>query len=131
LAASISAILAGAVQMQPVLADDIGEVVVTAARRDQSVSEIPYKISAVGAAHIENAGATDLQALTQMIPGLVSPDLGARAGNLNGTMTIRGMNASAVNYAQQSIAAPRAVGLPVPGAHAATRSALVHASHRL
>jgi hypothetical protein len=41
-----------------------------------------------------------------MIPGLVSPDLGARAGNLNGTMTIRGMNASAVNYAQQSIAAP-------------------------
>src|ERR1700736_453801 len=106
LAASVSAILAGVSQLQPVMADDIGEVVVTATRRDQSVSDIPYNISAVGAADIENAGATDLQALTQMIPGLVSPDLGARAGNLNGTMTIRGMNASAVNYAQQSIAAP-------------------------
>jgi iron complex outermembrane receptor protein len=108
LAVSISAVLAGTASLYgiPAGADDIGEIVVTATRRNQTVADIPYNISAVGAADIANSGATDLQSLTQMIPGLVSPNLGARAGNLNGTMTIRGMNASAVNYAQPSIAAP-------------------------
>jgi iron complex outermembrane recepter protein len=108
LGVSISAILAGAVQLHPVPAvgDDMGEIIVTATRRNQTVADIPYNISAVAAADIADSGATDLQSLTQMIPGLVSPDLGSRAGNLNGTMTIRGMNASAVNYAQPSIAAP-------------------------
>jgi iron complex outermembrane recepter protein len=105
---SISAILAGAAQLQPVqaIAEDLSEVIVTATRRSQTVGDIPYNISALGAADIADSGATDLLSLTQMIPGLVSPDLGPRAGNLNGTMTIRGMNASAVNYAQPSIAAP-------------------------
>jgi outer membrane receptor protein involved in Fe transport len=76
----ISAVLAGAASLnaQPANAADIDEIVVTATRRSESVSDIPYNISAVGAADIANSGVTDLQGLTRMIPGLVSPDLGPR-----------------------------------------------------
>jgi outer membrane receptor protein involved in Fe transport len=100
--------LAGAASLHtlPANAADIDEIVVTATRRSQSVSDIPYNISAVGAADIANSGVTDLQGLTRMIPGLVSPDLGPRASSMNGTFVIRGLNASSVNAQDQNIAAP-------------------------
>ena len=109
LAAAVSAVLAAAAQLQSIqayAADDLEEIVVTATRRNQTVSDIPYNISAVGAADIAAAGVTDLQGLTHMIPGLVSPDLGPRASNINDTLTIRGLNASSVNAESQEIAAP-------------------------
>lgn len=108
LAAAVSAVLAAAAQLQPLpaAADDLEEIVVTATRHNQTVSDIPYNISAVGAADIAAAGITDLQGLTHMIPGLVSPDLGPRASNINDTLTIRGLNASSVNAESQEIAAP-------------------------
>jgi outer membrane receptor protein involved in Fe transport len=108
LAAAISAILAVGAQFHalPAAADEIEEIVVTATRRAQSLSDIPYNISAVGAADIANSGVTDLQGLTRMIPGLVAPDLGPRASNINDTLTIRGLNASSVNAESQEIAAP-------------------------
>jgi outer membrane receptor protein involved in Fe transport len=58
-------------------ADNMDEIVVTATRRSESVSDVPYNISAVGASDIRDAGVTDLQGLTHMIPGLVSPDSGS------------------------------------------------------
>jgi iron complex outermembrane receptor protein len=88
------------------MADNMDEIVVTATRRSESVSDVPYNISAVGAADIRDAGVTDLQGLTHMIPGLVSPDLGPRASSINGNFTIRGLNASSVNAEDQMIAAP-------------------------
>jgi iron complex outermembrane recepter protein len=105
LCAAISAILATAAQLQPVpaSAEDLDEVIVTATRRDQSVSDIPYNISAIGAADIQASGVTDLQALTQMVPGLVSPDLGPRASSMNSALTIRGLNASSVNTQDQNM----------------------------
>ncbi|MGH7594186.1 MAG: TonB-dependent receptor plug domain-containing protein, partial [Gemmatimonadales bacterium] len=90
----------------PANAADIDEIVVTATRRSQSVSDIPYNISAVSAADIANSGVTDLQGLTRMIPGLVNPDLGPRASSMNDTFIIRGLNASSVNTQDQNIAAP-------------------------
>ena len=108
LAAAISAILAAGAQFYspPAAADEIEEIVVTATRRNQSLSDIPYNISAIGAADIAASGVTDLQGLTHMIPGLVAPDLGPRASNINDTLTIRGLNASSVNAESQEIAAP-------------------------
>jgi iron complex outermembrane recepter protein len=108
LAAAIAAILAAGAQLHaaPAVADDIDEIVVTATRRNVSLSDIPYNISAVGAADIAASGVTDLQGLTHMIPGLVAPDLGPRASNINDTLTIRGLNASSVNAESQEIAAP-------------------------
>jgi outer membrane receptor protein involved in Fe transport len=108
LAMAITAILGAGAQLYPLpaAADEMDEIVVTATRRSESVSDIPYNISAVGAADIANAGVTDLQGLTHMIPGLVAPDLGTRASNINDTLTIRGLNASSVNAESQEIAAP-------------------------
>jgi outer membrane receptor protein involved in Fe transport len=110
LGAAIAAILAGTAPLfaapAAAAAGDIDEIIVTATRRDQSVADIPYNISAIGAADIRDSGVTDLQGLTQRVPGLVSPDLGARAGSMNSALTIRGLNASAVNTQDQNIAAP-------------------------
>jgi iron complex outermembrane receptor protein len=109
LAAAISAVLAAGAQFHPVsavAAEEIDEIVVTATRRSVSISDIPYNISAVSAADITNSGVTDLQGLTSMIPGLVGPNLGPRAGNINDTLIIRGLNASAVNAESQEIGAP-------------------------
>jgi outer membrane receptor protein involved in Fe transport len=108
LAAAISAILTGMSQLwaPAASADDIGEIIVTATRRSESVSDIPYNISAIGSGDIVDSGVTDLVDLAHMVPGLVTPDLGARAGNTNGTLTIRGLNASSVNAQDQSLSVP-------------------------
>jgi iron complex outermembrane recepter protein len=108
LAAAISTVLATGAQLHspPALAEDMGEIIVTATRRSESVADIPYNISAVGSTDLIDSGVTDLVGLTHMVPGLVSPDLGPRASNLNGTLTIRGLNASSVNAQDQSIAVP-------------------------
>src|SRR5271167_3797808 len=108
LTAAVSAILSAAAQCHApqAAAADIDEIVVTATRRSEAVSDVPYNISAISGADIINSGVTDLVGLTQMVPGLVSPDLGPRASNLNGTLTIRGLNASSVNAQDQSIAVP-------------------------
>ena len=108
LAGAISAILTAAAQLPTpaVAADDIGEIIVTATRRSESISDIPYNISAVGSADIAESGVTDLVGLAHMVPGLVTPDLGPRASNTNGTLTIRGLNASSVNAQDQSLSVP-------------------------
>jgi outer membrane receptor protein involved in Fe transport len=108
LATAISAILASASPFftSVASADDIGEIIVTATRRSESVSDVPYNISAVSSTDIINSGVTDLVDLTHMVPGLVSPDLGPRASNTNGTLTIRGLNASSVNAQDQSLSVP-------------------------
>ena len=109
LATAISAILAAGAQIQPLpaaAAEEIEEIVVTATRRSVSISDIPYNISAISGADIANSGITDLVDLTRMVPGLVSPDLGTRASNVNNALTIRGLNASGVNVIEQELAAP-------------------------
>ena len=107
-AAYVSAVLAAAAQSQA-RADEgssLAEVIVTATRRAESLTDIPYNISAVTAGELQNSGITDMQDLAHMVPGLVGPDLGARAGSYNNSLTIRGLNASAVNYEVGLLAAP-------------------------
>ena len=106
LSLAISAILAAAQVHSPAVAADLDEIQVTATRHSESISDVPYNISAVGGDDIAAAGITDLQGLTHMIPGLVSPDLGARGSSINSNLTIRGLNASSVHAETQQIAAP-------------------------
>ena len=106
LSLAIGAILAAAQVSAPAAAADLEEIMVTATRRSESVSDVPYNISAVGGADIAAAGITDLEGLTHLIPGLLSPDLGPRAGSINSNLTIRGINASSVHAETQQIAAP-------------------------
>ena len=60
----------------------------------------------MSSADIADSGVTSLVDLAKMVPGLVTPDLGARASNTNGTLTIRGLNASTVNVQDQSLSVP-------------------------
>ncbi len=87
-------------------AGELEEIEVTATRHSESISDVPYNISALSGKDIAAAGITDLQGLTHMIPGLVSPDLGARGSSINSNLTIRGLNASSINAETQQIAAP-------------------------
>ncbi len=106
LSLAIGAILGLAQVSAPAAGADLEEIQVTATRRSESISDVPYNISAVGGGDIAAAGITDLQGLTHMIPGLVSPDLGPRASSINSNLTIRGLNASSVHAETQQIAAP-------------------------
>jgi iron complex outermembrane receptor protein len=106
LSAAIGAVLAAAQMHGSAAAADLEEIQVTATRHSESISDVPYNISAVGGADIAAAGITDLQGLTHLIPGLVSPDLGPRGSSINSNLTIRGLNASSVHAETQQIAAP-------------------------
>jgi len=109
LAVAISGILAAGAQLAPrptVAAEELEEIVVTATRRNESISDIPYNISAIGAADLANAGVTDLDALMHMVPGLAGPDLGTRADNINNSLVIRCLDASPVNVIAQHLAGP-------------------------
>lgn len=69
------------------------EIVVTATRRDSSVQDVPYNISAVSGANLERTGATGFDDLANLVPGLNFIDLGARGSLVSSTINIRGVNA--------------------------------------
>lgn len=74
------------------------EIIVTAGRREQTVQDIPYNISAVTGAQLDAASINDLSGIARLVPGLQSADLGARAASTNSTFIIRGLN----TYAEDS-----------------------------
>jgi len=75
------------------LATAIQEIVVTASRRQTSVEDIPYNISAIGADTLARTGANDLAHIANQIPGFNYEDRGPRfAGSTVPIM--RGLNAS-------------------------------------
>lgn len=69
------------------------EIIVTATRRDATVQDVPYNISAVSGDDLERAGATGLDDLADMVPGLNFIDLGARGSLVSSAISIRGINA--------------------------------------
>ena len=77
------------VAAQPVLE----EVVVTATRRAQAVQDVPYSISVLSSQTIDDTGVSDLSDMVNLIPGLVSAEMGADAG-VNNTLIMRGVNAN-------------------------------------
>lgn len=52
-------------------ASEVGEIIVTAQKRTQRISEVPMSISAYDGATLERLGATELDRVAQMTPGLV------------------------------------------------------------
>ena len=71
----------------------IEEVVVTATRRNQSVQDVPYNISAISGNEMSNVGATSLTDVVRLVPGLASTDVGQRQA-INSTLILRGINAN-------------------------------------
>jgi iron complex outermembrane recepter protein len=98
LATAICGILSGAAmpahaqESAPQEARTLDEIVVTATRREQSVLDVPYNISAVSGSEIAAAQIIDNADLMRAIPGVAVVDRGHRnSGVINGIM-IRGLN---------------------------------------
>ena len=50
---------------------DTSEIVVTATRRNEALSDVPLAVSAVTAETLQNSGASDIRQLTQVSPSLL------------------------------------------------------------
>jgi outer membrane receptor protein involved in Fe transport len=68
---------------------DAGDIVVTATRRNEALSDVPLAVSAVTAETLEYSGATDIRALTQVSPSLLVSSTSSEAGA--GVARIRGV----------------------------------------
>ena len=66
--ASNAAVGNQAQQQQPV---DTGNIIITATRRNQALSDVPMAVSAVTADTLQNSGATDIRQLNQLSPSLL------------------------------------------------------------
>ena len=70
-------------------AQDNGEIVVTARRREEKVQEVPIAISVIGGAQIENSGAYNLNRLQSTLPAVQFYSSNPR----NSAINIRGLGA--------------------------------------
>ena len=76
-------------QQQPV---DTGNIVITATRRNQALSDVPMAVSAVTAEQLEYSGATDIRQLNQLSPSLLvsstTSEAGAAVARIRGIGTV-------------------------------------------
>jgi outer membrane receptor protein involved in Fe transport len=79
----------------------LDEVVVTANRREQSILEVPYNITATTAAQLSSAGVKDFAGLAQLVPGLVYNGGGIRNGGSQAGFILRGLNADRTSTTDQ------------------------------
>ena len=94
IALAVSSILAGAAggARAQGAADGLEEVVVTATRRDQSVLEIPFNISAVSGDALDRAHITDAVEALRTVPGVTMQDRGFRNAGVAAAIVMRGIN---------------------------------------
>ena len=104
-----------AVEQQPV---DTGNIIITATRRNQALSDVPMAVSAVTADTLQNSGATDLRALTQVSPSLLvsstTSEGGAAVARIRGVGTVGdnpGLEGSVATYIDGVYRSRTGVGL--------------------
>jgi outer membrane receptor protein involved in Fe transport len=76
---------------QGAVADSVieeGEIIVTATRRAEALSDVPIAVSAVTAESLQNSGASDIRSLNQLAPSLLVSSTGSEA---NGSARVRGI----------------------------------------
>jgi outer membrane receptor protein involved in Fe transport len=87
--AQTAAVQTQAVEQQPV---DTGNIIITATRRNQALSDVPMAVSAVTAENLRNTGATDIRQLNQVAPSLLvsstSSEGGAAVARIRGIGTV-------------------------------------------
>ena len=78
-----------AAEQQPV---DTGNIIITATRRNQALSDVPMAVSAVTADTLQNSGASDIRQLTQLSPSLLvsstTSEGGAAVARIRGIGTV-------------------------------------------
>ena len=71
---------------------NVGDIIVTATRRSEALSDIPLAVSAVTAQSLANSGASDLRQLNQLSPSLLvsstSSEAGAGGARIRGVGTV-------------------------------------------
>ena len=66
-----------------------GDIIITANRRNEALSDVPIAVSAVTSETLENSGASDIRQLTQLSPSLLVSSTSSEAGA--GVARIRGI----------------------------------------
>src|SRR5207244_9011221 len=89
---------------------DTGDIVVTATRRNEALSDVPLAVSAVTAETLRNSGASDIRQLTQVSPSLLVSSTSSEAGA--GTARIRGIGTVGDNPGLES-----SVGVVIDGVY--------------
>ncbi|UVO55128.1 TonB-dependent receptor [Sphingomonas sp. SUN039] len=69
--------------------ESTGDIIVTATRRSEALSDVPLAVSAVTAQSLQNSGASDIRALNQLSPSLLVSSTSSEAGA--GGARIRGI----------------------------------------
>jgi iron complex outermembrane receptor protein len=72
--------------------NDIEKISVTATRRETSIQEVPYSISAYSGTALSDAGITDFSSLARSIPGLTLTDVGRGKNGISSGIIMRGLN---------------------------------------
>ena len=79
----------------PALAQSpLEEITVTAQRREQSIQDIPYNISAYSDEYLKSARAFDIGDVSRLVPGLNFKDQGASLRSSRNSFILRGINAN-------------------------------------
>ena len=92
----LAALLTSTALTTPTFAQPSDEVVVTATKRSQAVTDVPYNISAISGDVLAREGITDIATLARRIPGVVFMDKGPRsAGAFANSISMRGLNVDA------------------------------------
>ncbi|HVK79018.1 MAG TPA: TonB-dependent receptor, partial [Verrucomicrobiae bacterium] len=92
----------------PALAQDSAaeeEIVVTATRRAEDILDVPYNISAVSGAQIEEARMRDSTELLRSIPGVSVVDRGDRNSSVVNGVRIRGLNVDSAALGDYAVSA--------------------------
>lgn len=79
------------------------EILVTATRREQSIQDIPYNISAVSGTMIENYQILTNEELMRAIPGVTMVDQGQRNNGVVNHIVIRGLNVSSSAFGDYAL----------------------------
>jgi iron complex outermembrane recepter protein len=102
---------------------DQGDIIVTATRRSEALSDIPLAVSAVTAETLQNSGASDIRQLNQLSPSLLvsstSSEAGAGGARIRGIGTVGdnpGLESSVATFIDGVYRSRAGVGLTELGA---------------
>ena len=102
IALAVSSILAGgshaAGAQDAPSATPLGEVIVTATRREESIQDIPFNISAVSGEALEKANIIDSVEALRTMAGVSIQDRGYRNTGMGSSITIRGINVDSATW---------------------------------
>src|SRR5579871_160375 len=90
-------------------ATDLAEIVVTARRREENILDVPYNISAVGGATIDQDHVLDPAELMRSIPGVSVVDRGDRNSSVVSGIRIRGLNVDSSALGDYAVSAAATV----------------------